>query len=175
MSRPEPRLIRSPVRWRSVRPPGQAYKVAQRRNVGAVRSDARGVHGQAESLGDLQGYPGIVEFREAEPDHRQDMVCARRGHGPRRRTPLPTALHYIKELLPIVLVPHRSRLPRRIRFRKLSSYLQEQTQSQICKEICPSLPWGSHLAGSKLRNSLPRLSMELALRKQMVVFAPDLI
>jgi hypothetical protein len=68
------------------------HKVAQRRNVGAVGSDAGGVHWQAESFGDLLVNPGVVEFREAEADHRQDTVCASRGHGPRRRTPFPTAL-----------------------------------------------------------------------------------
>jgi hypothetical protein len=64
----------APARWPSVRLPGKAYKVAQRRNVGAVHSDAHSIHGQAESLGDLRVNPGVVEFRETEPDHWQDTV-----------------------------------------------------------------------------------------------------
>jgi hypothetical protein len=39
------------------------YKVAQRRNVGAISSDAGAVHGQAESFDDLRVNPGVVEFR----------------------------------------------------------------------------------------------------------------
>jgi hypothetical protein len=69
---PLPGGMAASIRWPSVRQSGQAYKVAQGRNVGAVRSDARGVHGQAESFGDLLVNPGVVEFREAEADHRQD-------------------------------------------------------------------------------------------------------
>jgi hypothetical protein len=90
--------------------PGQAYKVAQRRNVGVVRSDPCAVHRQAESLGDFRVDPSVVEFTEAEADRRQDTVCARRSHGPWRRKPLPTVLRYVVELLPIVLAPHRSPL-----------------------------------------------------------------
>jgi hypothetical protein len=51
------------------------YKNTQRRNVGAVGSDAGTVHWQAESLGDLRVDPGVVEFREAEADHRQETDC----------------------------------------------------------------------------------------------------
>src|SRR6266851_7169863 len=108
MLRPGPKHSRWPDRWPSLRLPGQVDKVAQCRNVGAISSDARGVHGQAKSLGDSRVNPGVAEFREAEPDHRQDTVCARGRHWPRGRMPLPKALRVVKELLPIVLVPHRS-------------------------------------------------------------------
>src|SRR5258707_15693796 len=63
MLRPGPRHSRWPDRWPSVLLPGQVDKVAQCRNVGAVSSDACGVHGQAKSLGDSRVNPGIAEFR----------------------------------------------------------------------------------------------------------------
>ncbi len=147
MSQPEPQRSQSPVRWPSVRQPGQVYKVAQRRDVGTIPSDAGDIHWQTESFGDLPVNPGVVEFRKAEADHRQETVCARRGHGPRRKMPLPTALRYFIELHPIVLVPLRSPLSWRIRVRRISSNLLMQMASQTGKEICSSVSRGKPFGG----------------------------
>jgi hypothetical protein len=45
---------------------GRPDKIAQNRNVGPVCTDAPGIHGQTEPLGEIQIDTGIIKFRRAE-------------------------------------------------------------------------------------------------------------
>jgi hypothetical protein len=74
---------------------------------------------------------------------------------------LPTALRYIIELFPIVLVPHRSPLSRRIRFRPLSSNLLVQMASQTGKQICSSVSRGKPFGGFHIAQFISQAVQEI--------------
>lgn|SRR5579883_34003 len=89
---------------------GRAHEVAEDSHIGAVSSDAAGVHREAEAFGEIQIHAGIVEFRKAEAGGRLHAIEARGIHGPRRTVTLPRPARQFVKLLPIAFVPsvHRA-------------------------------------------------------------------
>jgi len=87
--------------------PRRADEIAQNSNVGAVSSDAPGVHRQTETLGKVEIHARIVEFRQAETLRGQHAIQARRVNRPRRAMTPPGPPRQLVKLFPIAFVPGR--------------------------------------------------------------------
>jgi len=86
---------------------GRAHEIAQNGNVGSIRADAPGIHGQTKPLGEIKVHARIVQLGQAESLRRQHPVYARRIHRPWRTVALPGAARQFIKLLPIAFVPSR--------------------------------------------------------------------
>jgi len=86
---------------------GGADKIAQHSDVGTVGTDAAGIHGETEALGEIKINAGIVEFRQTETLGGQHAVQTRGIDGPGRAVTLPGAARQFVKLLPIAFVPRR--------------------------------------------------------------------
>ena len=87
--------------------PRRADEIAQNSDVGAVSSDAPGVHWQTKTLGKVEIHTRIVEFRQAETLRGQHAIQARRVDRPRRAMTPPGPPRQLVKLFPIAFVPGR--------------------------------------------------------------------
>jgi hypothetical protein len=85
----------------------RADKIAQNSNVGAIRANASGIHGQTKPLGKIEIHAGIIKLGQAETLRGQHTIQTRRIHWPRRAVTLPRAARQFVKLLPIAFVPGR--------------------------------------------------------------------
>src|SRR5215469_13935608 len=84
---------------------GRTYEVAQHGHVRTIRADAPCIHGQPETLGEIQVHAGIIQFRKAEACRRQYAIHSGGIDRPRRAVALPRAASQLIKLLPIAFVP----------------------------------------------------------------------
>lgn len=89
---------------------GGADEVAENGDVGTIRPDAAGIHGQAKPFGLFQVDTSIIEFRKAKTLRGQYAIQARRIYGARRAMAAPRTTSYLVELVPIVFLPSRHTL-----------------------------------------------------------------
>lgn len=87
--------------------PRRAHKIPQHCYVRSVRSDAAGIHRQAETLRLVEVHSRIIQLGQAVARRRQYSIHPRRIHGPRRPMALPWSLRQFVKLLPIAFVPRR--------------------------------------------------------------------
>jgi hypothetical protein len=86
-------------------------KFSQGRNIWAVGADSRRVNGQTQLFSRFHVDSRVVEFGEAKPNGWKHALRAAWVNRSRRAAPLPGLVCDCEELVPIVLIPHRS-LPR---------------------------------------------------------------
>ena len=96
-----------------------AHEFAQRRDIGSVCANPCRIYRQPEAFGGLHVDACVVEFRQAKPNCWKHSLGPARINGSRRAAPLPGPICDCEELMPIVLVPHRS-LPRLGNLRRYS-------------------------------------------------------
>src|SRR5438105_12166112 len=87
--------------------PRRTDEIAQNSNVGAVSTDASGIHRQAETLGKVEIHSCVVQLRQAEALRWQHAVYPSRIDRPRRAVTSPGAPRQLVKLLPIAFVPSR--------------------------------------------------------------------
>jgi hypothetical protein len=85
-------------------------EIAQSSDVRTVRTDAAGIHGQAETFGEIEIDACIIQFRKAESRGRLYSIHASGIDRPRRTVAVPRPARQLVELFPIAFVPsvHRS-------------------------------------------------------------------
>ena len=87
--------------------PRGADEITQHRNVGAVSTDAPGVHRESQTLGLVQVHTGVVQLRQTETLRRPHAIQARRIDRPGWAVMPPGAARQLVILLPIAFVPSR--------------------------------------------------------------------
>ena len=101
-----------------------AHKFAQRGDIWAVSPDPCGIDRQSKAFGCFHIDARVIEFREAKPNGWKNALNTAWVHGSGRPAALPGPVCDREELVPIVLVPHRS-LPR---LRDFGRYRHEMRQ-----------------------------------------------
>jgi hypothetical protein len=84
-----------------------AHEIAQYRNVWAIGTDAAGIYGQTQALGEIEIHARIVQLRQAEALRGQHSVKTSRVDRTGRPMPLPGPAGQFVKLLPIAFVPGR--------------------------------------------------------------------
>src|SRR2546430_12653338 len=87
--------------------PRRTDEIAQNSNVGAVSTDASGIHKQAETLGKVEIHACVVQLRQAETLRWQDTIYPCRIDRPRRAVASPRAPRQLVKLPPIAVVASR--------------------------------------------------------------------
>lgn len=88
-------------------------KLAQCGDIRPIRAEACRIDRQSEALCRFDVNSSVVKLREAKPNGRQHAMNSRCVHGSRRAMPLPGTICDCEKLVPVVFIPHGSRvLPR---------------------------------------------------------------
>lgn len=83
----------------------RAHEVPQDRHVRSIGADAAGIHGQTQTLGEIEIHTGIVELGKAKALCRQYPVQTGRVDWPWGPMALPGPARQFVKLLPIAFVP----------------------------------------------------------------------
>jgi hypothetical protein len=84
---------------------GRANEIAKAGNVRAIGPNSAGIDGKAETFGQIEIDPSIVEFGETETCGRRDTIHAGGVHRPRGAVSLPGTARQFVKLFPIAFVP----------------------------------------------------------------------
>jgi hypothetical protein len=119
-----------------------AHEFAERRDVWSVSTNPCSVHRQSQAFGSFHINTRIIEFREAKPNGWKHSLGSTRVDRTRWPVSLPRPVCDCEELVPIVLVPHRS-LPR---LRALGRYRHKMRQLPLWSlpGVRPAQKRGTH-------------------------------